>query len=233
MPGGFRLGNTASERIWETEGGKARFYAHPVPATRPRTARERFKDRIVFTLFTTRSHDQYNTTIYGMDDRYRGVFGQRRVLFIHAEDIRALGLKEGDWVDIHTVWNDGQERRADASSSSPTTSRAATSGPTTPRRTRWCPCPPWPTRRARPRPSPSPCCSRRAGRYGDLAQAILRALAEEGGAPVSLPRLSKHLGQSGSAVLRAMSFLGDAALGGQPGPAGCACGRRTGAGWRR
>jgi len=76
-------------------------------------ARERMKDRIVFTLFTTRSHDQYNTTIYGMDDRYRGVFGQRRVLFIHAEDIRALGLKEGDWVDIHTVWNDGQERRAD------------------------------------------------------------------------------------------------------------------------
>ena len=51
-----------------------------------------------------------------------------------------------------------------------------------------------------------------------LGEAILRALAEEGGAPVSLPRLSKRLGQSGSAVLRAMSFLGDAALGGQPGP---------------
>ena len=52
----------------------------------------------------------------------------------------------------------------------------------------------------------------------DLAQAILRALAQEGGTPVSLPRLSKRLGQSASAVLRAMSFLGDAALGGQPGP---------------
>jgi len=114
VPGGFRLRNTASERIWDTEGGKARFYAHPVPRDTPvHRARERMKDRIVFTLFTTRSHDQYNTTIYGMDDRYRGVFGQRRVLFIHAEDIRALGLKEGDWVDIHTVWNDGQERRAD------------------------------------------------------------------------------------------------------------------------
>ena len=114
VPGGFRLRNTASERIWDTADGKARFYAHPVPRDTPvHRARERMKDRIVFTLFTTRSHDQYNTTIYGMDDRYRGVFGQRRVLFIHAEDIRALGLKEGDWVDIHTVWNDGQERRAD------------------------------------------------------------------------------------------------------------------------
>lgn len=51
-----------------------------------------------------------------------------------------------------------------------------------------------------------------------LADAILRALAEEGGAPISLPRLSKRLGQSGSAVLREMSFLGDAALGGRRGP---------------
>jgi len=68
---------------------------------------------VVFTLMTTRSHDQYNTTIYGMDDRYRGVFGQRRVVFIHPEDIRALGLKNGDWVDLKTVWDDGQERRAD------------------------------------------------------------------------------------------------------------------------
>jgi anaerobic selenocysteine-containing dehydrogenase len=64
-------------------------------------------------LLSTRSHDQYNTTIYGHDDRYRGVFGQRRVVFIHAEDIRVLGLKDGDWVDLHTVWDDGQERRAD------------------------------------------------------------------------------------------------------------------------
>ena len=70
-------------------------------------------DTIVFTLLTTRSHDQYNTTIYGMDDRYRGVFGQRRVVFINKEDIRKLGMKDGDWVDIQTVWSDGQERRAD------------------------------------------------------------------------------------------------------------------------
>jgi len=56
-------------------------------------ARRRVKDAIVFTLQTTRSHDQYNTTIYGHDDRYRGVFGQRRVLFINKEDIRALASR--------------------------------------------------------------------------------------------------------------------------------------------
>lgn len=114
VPGGFRLRNTASERLWATESGKAAFIASAVPRDTPsHRARARHADRIVFTLLTTRSHDQYNTTIYGMDDRYRGVYGQRRVVFIHAEDIRALGLKDGDRVDIHTVWDDGQERRAD------------------------------------------------------------------------------------------------------------------------
>jgi molybdopterin-dependent oxidoreductase alpha subunit len=114
VPGGFRLRNTASERVWATASGKASFHAPVVPLDTPsHKARERFKDSIVFTLFTTRSHDQYNTTIYGMDDRYRGVYGQRRVVFIHEQDIRALGMKDGDWVDIQTVWSDGQERRAD------------------------------------------------------------------------------------------------------------------------
>lgn len=114
VPGGFRLRNTASERVWNTAPGKASFLVHPVPRDTPvHRARRNRKDSLVFTLVTTRSHDQYNTTIYGMDDRYRGVFGQRRVLFIHPEDIKALGLHDGDWVDIHTVWDDGQERRAD------------------------------------------------------------------------------------------------------------------------
>lgn len=113
-PGGFRLRNTAGERVWITDTGKAAFVAHPVPRDTPvHRARARVRDAVVFTLITTRSHDQYNTTIYGMDDRYRGVFGQRRVVFIHPEDIRALGLKDGDWVDLKTVWDDGQERRAD------------------------------------------------------------------------------------------------------------------------
>ncbi|CAN7353952.1 FdhF/YdeP family oxidoreductase [Acidovorax sp. LjRoot117] len=114
VPGGFRLRNTASERVWATASGKASFHAHAVPRDTPtHIARERYKDAVVFTLLTTRSHDQYNTTIYGMDDRYRGVYGQRRVVFINDKDIRALGMQDGDWVDIQTVWSDGQERRAD------------------------------------------------------------------------------------------------------------------------
>jgi anaerobic selenocysteine-containing dehydrogenase len=113
-PGGFRLRNTASERVWATENKKATFYTHAVPVDTPsHRARAKMRDTIVFTLITTRSHDQYNTTIYGMDDRYRGVFGQRRVVFINKEDIKALGFKDGDWIDIKTVWDDGQERRAD------------------------------------------------------------------------------------------------------------------------
>ncbi len=113
-PGGFRLPNTAGDRIWKTGTGRANFVAHAIPRDTPvHRARRRVKDAIVFTLQTTRSHDQYNTTIYGHDDRYRGVFGQRRVLFINREDIRALGFRDGDWVDILTVWDDGQDRRAD------------------------------------------------------------------------------------------------------------------------
>jgi molybdopterin-dependent oxidoreductase alpha subunit len=116
-PGGFRLRNTASERVWRTAAKKATFVAHAVPLDSPtHRARAQQKDTLVFTLLTTRSHDQYNTTIYGHDDRYRGVFGQRRVVFINAQDIKALGFADGDWVDITTVWADsvaapGQERR--------------------------------------------------------------------------------------------------------------------------
>ena len=114
VPGGFRLRNTASERVWQTASGKAAFATHAVPRDTPlHRARAARQDQRVFSLLTTRSHDQYNTTIYGMDDRYRGVYGQRRVVFIHADDIRALGLQDGDWVNIRTVWDDGEERRAD------------------------------------------------------------------------------------------------------------------------
>jgi molybdopterin-dependent oxidoreductase alpha subunit len=114
VPGGFRLRNAASERVWETDSGKAAFCSHPVPRDTPvhRARARRDTAATVFALMTTRSHDQYNTTIYGMDDRYRGVFGQRRVVFINAEDLRALGMKDGDWVDLHTVWDDGQQRQA-------------------------------------------------------------------------------------------------------------------------
>jgi molybdopterin-dependent oxidoreductase alpha subunit len=114
VPGGFRLRNTAGERVWVNPAKKAVFYTHAVPVDTPsHRARAKVLDTIVFTLITTRSHDQYNTTIYGMDDRYRGVFGQRRVVFANPEDIKKLGMKDGDWIDIKTVWDDGQERRAD------------------------------------------------------------------------------------------------------------------------
>jgi len=113
-PGGFRLPNGASDRVWRTASGRAGFVVHAIPRDTPvHRARARRKDTLVFTLQSTRSHDQYNTTIYGHDDRYRGVFGQRRVVFINREDIRALGFHDGDWVDLATVWDDGQDRRAD------------------------------------------------------------------------------------------------------------------------
>lgn len=114
VPGGFRLRNTASERIWNTPSGKALFHTHGIPTDTPvHRARARHADATVFTLATVRSHDQYNTTIYGMDDRYRGVFGQRRVVFANTEDLRAIGMKDGDCVDMVTLSEDGATRRAD------------------------------------------------------------------------------------------------------------------------
>lgn len=64
----------------------------------------------VLTLQTMRSHDQYNTTIYGMDDRYHCVYGERNVIFINAEDMRKQHLKNGDLVKIKTILDDSIER---------------------------------------------------------------------------------------------------------------------------
>jgi molybdopterin-dependent oxidoreductase alpha subunit len=112
-PGGFHLGVASRERIWKTASGKAQFIVNGMEKDTPlRRAKAMHGERLM-TLMTARSHDQYNTTIYAMDDRYRGVFGQRRVLFIHAEDIAMLGFADGDWVDIVGVAEDGIERRAD------------------------------------------------------------------------------------------------------------------------
>ena len=63
-------------------------------------------------LQTLRSHDQFNTTIYGLDDRYRGVKNGRRVVFLNPDDIVALGLEVGQLVDIISEWEDGSERKA-------------------------------------------------------------------------------------------------------------------------
>jgi formate dehydrogenase major subunit len=63
-------------------------------------------------LQTVRSHDQYNTTIYGLDDHYRGIHDGRRVVFVHPEDLRSLGLDDGIHVDLVSTWRDGTERCA-------------------------------------------------------------------------------------------------------------------------
>ena len=64
-------------------------------------------------LQTVRSHDQYNTTIYGLDDRYRGISGGRRVVFCNRDDLAELGLADGAMVDIVSEWADDRERRAE------------------------------------------------------------------------------------------------------------------------
>ncbi|WP_328391757.1 FdhF/YdeP family oxidoreductase [Nocardia sp. NBC_00416] len=64
-------------------------------------------------LQTLRSHDQYNTTIYGLDDRYRGVHHGRRVVLVHADDIAELGFRDGDLVDLVSEWTDGVDRRVE------------------------------------------------------------------------------------------------------------------------
>jgi molybdopterin-dependent oxidoreductase alpha subunit len=64
-------------------------------------------------LQTVRSHDQFNTTIYGLDDRYRGIHRGRRVVFCNAEDLTSLGVADGDMVDLHSEWSDGVDRHVD------------------------------------------------------------------------------------------------------------------------
>ncbi|MEQ9849967.1 FdhF/YdeP family oxidoreductase [Pectobacterium brasiliense] len=107
LPGGFYLGNAAAELHFNTLNGKAQFSHAALPDT---LFPQLQGNDVPFTLQTLRSHDQYNTTIYGLDDRYRGVYGQREVLFMHPDDISALGLEDGDLVDIETLWNDGITR---------------------------------------------------------------------------------------------------------------------------
>ena len=110
QPGGFRLRNTARERIWNTPTARARFAAPPLPEA---TDWQRVQGRAQsFVLQTLRSHDQYNTTVYGHADRYRGIKGERDVVFVHPQDIRDLGAVAGDRVDLIGAEEDGVERRA-------------------------------------------------------------------------------------------------------------------------
>ncbi len=100
-PGGFYLPNGPREGTFATPSKRARFTVHPIP--------ERALAPGQLLLTTLRSHDQFNTTIYGEDDRYRGIFGGRRVVFLNAEDMRGLGIAQDQTVDL--VSHHGGERR--------------------------------------------------------------------------------------------------------------------------
>ncbi|QIG91402.1 MULTISPECIES: FdhF/YdeP family oxidoreductase [unclassified Bradyrhizobium] len=106
IPGGFRLPLPPTERKWTTPSGKAEFLIFDGLEEDPVLS-----DNAVLKLTTIRSHDQYNTTIYGLNDRYRGVFGRRDVLFTNAADLAELGLAHGDLVEIETALPSGAPRR--------------------------------------------------------------------------------------------------------------------------
>ncbi|KAA9347185.1 FdhF/YdeP family oxidoreductase [Larkinella humicola] len=103
-PGGFYLPNGPRERKFPTKDGKAHFSIN-VPsqiALQP--------DELL--LMTIRSHDQFNTTVYGRDDRYRGIYDERRVVFMHADDIASRGLKPQQVVNLQSRY-DGKIRTAE------------------------------------------------------------------------------------------------------------------------
>ncbi|MEP0071941.1 MAG: FdhF/YdeP family oxidoreductase [Marinomonas sp.] len=109
--GGFYLGNSARERNWKTPSGKAIIHSHVLPESiLPKRAQDLSSDKTL-VLQTLRSHDQYNTTIYGMNDRYRGIKGERKVVFINPADIQRLGFKEGQSVTLRSIWDDKVERK--------------------------------------------------------------------------------------------------------------------------
>jgi molybdopterin-dependent oxidoreductase alpha subunit len=102
-PGGFYLPNLAREGVFKTSTGRANFTVHELPRHDLAGGQ--------FLMMTVRSHDQFNTTIYGLDDRYRGVLGERRVVFLNAEDIAEQGLSAGQVVDLVSHF-EGEERTA-------------------------------------------------------------------------------------------------------------------------
>lgn len=107
-PGGFRMPLPPTERVWPTPTGKAMFSVfHGVHEN------VQVDGEDVMRLVTLRSHDQYNTTIYALDDRYRGVFGRRDVLFMNEQDMANMGLEHGDRVDISTALPDSHQRLED------------------------------------------------------------------------------------------------------------------------
>jgi anaerobic selenocysteine-containing dehydrogenase len=113
------------ERFEERIAGGARFAlpnpprderAFATPSGRAQLTVNDFEPIVIpegrLLLQTVRSHDQFNTTIYGFDDRYRGITGGRRVVFCNADDLEQLGLADGDIVDLVSEWPGDEDRRA-------------------------------------------------------------------------------------------------------------------------
>jgi molybdopterin-dependent oxidoreductase alpha subunit len=103
QPGGFYLPNPARERKFKTASGRAVFTVHPLPQHNLKPDQ--------YLMMTIRSHDQFNTSIYGLDDRYRGVYGGRRVVFLNRDDMESANLAEGQIVDLFSHFED-EERMA-------------------------------------------------------------------------------------------------------------------------
>jgi molybdopterin-dependent oxidoreductase alpha subunit len=101
--GPFYLPNLARERVFRTDTGRARFTRCSLPDAKLAP------NELLMT--TVRSHDQFNTVVYGLDDRYRGVFAGRHVIFVNPEDLTQLGFSAGQWVDITSHFQ-GETRTA-------------------------------------------------------------------------------------------------------------------------
>ncbi|NEW99557.1 FdhF/YdeP family oxidoreductase [Rhodopseudomonas sp. BR0G17] len=106
-PGGFYKGNAARERIWKTESGKAEF---TTPGRLNSIGFDEAPGR--YRLITMRSNDQFNTTVYGMSDRLRGIEGRRDVLLINPDEMAKAGLTEGQQVWLEGDAGDGVHREA-------------------------------------------------------------------------------------------------------------------------
>jgi anaerobic selenocysteine-containing dehydrogenase len=109
MPGGFHRDIAACKREWKTESGKATFIAPKSVESDPDIAQP---GGDVLTLVTIRSNDQFNTTVYGYDDRLRGIHGTRMVVLMNETDIRRLRLSDGQLITLVSAANDGVERQA-------------------------------------------------------------------------------------------------------------------------
>jgi molybdopterin-dependent oxidoreductase alpha subunit len=108
QPGGFHRSLAARRREWKTKTGKANFI---VPAGLETDPDATPADQDVLRLITLRSNDQFNTTIYGYHDRFRGIHGTRMVVLMHRNDIDRLGFREGEQVSLVTEASDGVDRR--------------------------------------------------------------------------------------------------------------------------